>query len=60
MAHLMGSVDAKSLLERARQGDRYAFEQVLRPLVEPAYRLALAMLDEREAAEDAPMATRST
>src|SRR5690349_12855077 len=53
MAHLMGSVDEKALLELARHGDRYAFEQVLRPLVEPAYRLALAMLHEREAAEDA-------
>jgi RNA polymerase sigma-70 factor (ECF subfamily) len=53
MAHLMGSVDEKGLLDRARQGDRYAFEQLLRPVVEPAYRLALAMLHEREAAEDA-------
>jgi RNA polymerase sigma factor (sigma-70 family) len=53
MAHLIGGVDEKGLLDRARQGDRYAFEQVLRPLVEPAYRLALAMLHEREAAEDA-------
>jgi RNA polymerase sigma factor (sigma-70 family) len=53
MAHLMGSVDERGLLDRARQGDRYAFEQVLRPVVEPAYRLALAMLHEREAAEDA-------
>jgi RNA polymerase sigma factor (sigma-70 family) len=53
MAHLMGGVDEKGLLDRARQGDRYAFEQVLRPVVEPAYRLALAMLHEREAAEDA-------
>ena len=49
----MGSVDEPGLLERARQGDRYAFEEILRPLVEPAYRLALAMLREKEAAEDA-------
>jgi RNA polymerase sigma-70 factor (ECF subfamily) len=34
-------------------GDRRAFEEILRPLVEPAYRLAFAMLREREAAEDA-------
>jgi RNA polymerase sigma factor (sigma-70 family) len=53
MAHLMGSVDERVLLERAREGDRSAFEQILRPVVEPAYRLALAMLHEREAAEDA-------
>ena len=41
------------LLGRARQGDRYAFEEVLRPVIQPAYRLALAMLGERGAAEDA-------
>jgi RNA polymerase sigma factor (sigma-70 family) len=46
-------VDELGLLDRARLGDRRAFEDVLRPLVEPAYRLALAMLGEREAAEDA-------
>jgi len=49
----MGSVDELDVLDRARRGDRYAFEQILRPLVEPAYRLALAMLHEKEAAEDA-------
>lgn len=38
---------------RARRGDRKAFEQVLRPLIQPAYQLALAMLRERGAAEDA-------
>lgn len=53
MAHLMGKLDDQGLLNRARLGDRLAFEEVLRPLVEPAYRLALAMLREREAAEDA-------
>ncbi len=41
------------LLSRARQGDRYAFEEVLRPVIQPAYRLALAMLGEHGAAEDA-------
>src|SRR5712664_1519837 len=41
------------LLSRARQGDRHAFEEVLRPVIQPAFRLALAMLGEREAAEDA-------
>jgi RNA polymerase sigma-70 factor (ECF subfamily) len=54
MAHLSGSViDAPQLLDRARQGDQRAFEEILRPLIEPAYRLAFAMLREREAAEDA-------
>src|SRR5881397_580300 len=41
------------LLSRARQGDRHAFEEVLRPVIQPAFRLALAMLGERGAAEDA-------
>jgi len=46
-------VDELDLLERARRGDPHAFEAILRPLIQPAYRLALAMLGEREAAEDA-------
>ncbi len=41
------------LLSRARQGDQYAFEEVLRPVIQPAFRLALAMLGERGGAEDA-------
>ena len=41
------------LLSRARQGDRHAFEEVLRPVIQPAYRLALAMLRDTDAAEDA-------
>src|ERR1051325_827516 len=41
------------LLSRARQGDRRAFEEVLRPVIQPAYRVALAMLGEPGAAEDA-------
>jgi len=41
------------LLSRARQGDKLAFEEVLRPVIQPAFRLALAMLGERGAAEDA-------
>jgi RNA polymerase sigma-70 factor (ECF subfamily) len=52
-AHLKGDVEERGLLEAARLGDRRAFEDVLRPLIEPAYRLAFAMLREREAAEDA-------
>jgi RNA polymerase sigma-70 factor (ECF subfamily) len=46
-------VDELDLLERARRGDPQAFEAILRPLIQPAYRLALAMLGERGAAEDA-------
>lgn len=46
----MGEID---LLSRARQGDPHAFEEVLRPVIQPAYRLAFAMLGDRGAAEDA-------
>ena len=46
-------MDELDLLSRARQGDRRAFEEVLRPVIQPAYRLALAMLGEPGAAEDA-------
>ena len=49
----MGNMNEFDLLSRARQGDRYAFEEVLRPVIQPAFRLALAMLGERGAAEDA-------
>src|SRR5581483_5233032 len=38
---------------QARAGDAHAFEAILRPMIQPAYRLALAMLGKREAAEDA-------
>src|SRR5205085_229946 len=43
----------RELVEAARQRDRAAFESLLRPLVEPAYRMAFAMLSDREDAEDA-------
>jgi RNA polymerase sigma-70 factor (ECF subfamily) len=46
-------MDDAERLARARNGERAAFEQSLRPVVKPAYRLALAMLGDREAAEDA-------
>src|SRR2546427_1625672 len=39
---------------RAVAGDEAAFESLLRPLVEPALRLALSMLGDRRGAEDAP------
>src|SRR5438128_12683997 len=38
---------------RAVAGDEAAFESLLRPLVEPALRLALSMLGDRRDAEDA-------
>lgn len=41
------------LIEAARHGDRRAFEDLLRPLIDPAYGMAFAMLKQREAAEDA-------
>jgi len=46
-------VDELELLDRARRGDRFAFEAILRPMIQPAYRLAFAMLGDREEAEDA-------
>jgi RNA polymerase sigma-70 factor (ECF subfamily) len=42
-----------TLLERARKGDRGAFEALFVPLHLDAFRLALAMLQRREEAEDA-------
>lgn len=41
------------LVERATAGDKVAFELLLEPLVHPAYRLALGMLHDHEAAQDA-------
>ena len=41
------------LLDKARSGDRAAFDALVGPLIEPGYRLAFGMLHDREAAEDA-------
>jgi RNA polymerase sigma-70 factor (ECF subfamily) len=41
------------LVARAKRGDREAFDQLVGPLVSQAFRLAYAMLHDREAAEDA-------
>jgi RNA polymerase sigma-70 factor (ECF subfamily) len=41
------------LITRAKAGDRHAFDDLVGPLVNPAFRLAFWMLHEREAAEDA-------
>ncbi len=41
------------LVTRATQGDEGAFTTLLRPLLEPGYRLATGMLQDRQLAEDA-------
>ncbi len=41
------------LLEHAVQGDAGAFTDLVEPLLDPAYRLAAVMLNDRSAAEDA-------
>lgn len=43
----------EDLIGRARGGDEMAFVELLEPLWDLAYRLAFAMLAQREAAEDA-------
>src|SRR5262249_37447958 len=43
----------RSQVAAARAGDASAFEALLRPLIEPGYRLAYSMLQRREDAEDA-------
>ena len=42
-----------NLVRAAKQGDEAAFTSLLRPLLEPAYRLAAGMLQDRHLAEDA-------
>jgi RNA polymerase sigma-70 factor (ECF subfamily) len=42
-----------SLVRAAKGGDEGAFTSLLRPLLEPAYRLAAGMLQDRQLAEDA-------
>ncbi len=53
LEHAGKSATLTELISAARRGDRNAFEALLRPLIDPAYRLALAMLSDRSAAEDA-------
>jgi len=48
----MGAPGDSDLIARARAGDKNAFEQLLRPMVAPAARLAYGMLQDRAAAED--------
>jgi hypothetical protein len=40
------------LVRTAKAGDEAAFEQLLRPLIDPAYRFACVMLNDPSAAED--------
>lgn len=40
-------------VERAKAGDGRAFEELLAPVLEPGFRLAMTMLNDRTAAEDA-------
>lgn len=41
------------LVREARRGDEAAFTALLRPLLDPAFRLAVGMLQDRQLAEDA-------
>jgi RNA polymerase sigma factor (sigma-70 family) len=40
------------LIRTAKAGDEAAFEALLRPLIDPAYRFACVMLDDADAAQD--------
>jgi RNA polymerase sigma factor (sigma-70 family) len=40
-------------VKRARAGDGRAFDELLAPVLDPAFRLAMTMLNDRSAAEDA-------
>jgi len=46
-------VPRNDLVREAKAGDEAAFEGLLRPLIEPAHRLASGMLRDPQAAEDA-------
>lgn len=48
----MGTDEAE-LLRAARKGDQEAFAQLVRPCLDPAYRLALRLLNDAAEAEDA-------
>ena len=49
---MTSTIDA-DLITRAKDGDRWAFDELIGPLVNQGYRLAYGMLHDREAAEDA-------
>jgi RNA polymerase sigma-70 factor (ECF subfamily) len=44
---------ARDRLERAKAGDGRAFDELLAPVLDPAFRLAMTMLKDRGTAEDA-------
>ncbi len=46
-------VTSEGRLARARAGDGRAFDELLAPLLDPGFRLAMTMLKDRSAAEDA-------
>jgi RNA polymerase sigma-70 factor, ECF subfamily len=45
--------DLARRVERAKAGDGRAFGELLSPVIDPAFRLAMIMLNDRQAAEDA-------
>jgi RNA polymerase sigma-70 factor (ECF subfamily) len=49
----VAGVSDRDLVAAARRGDATAFDALLRPLIEPGYRLAYSILQRREDAEDA-------
>lgn len=49
----MTAIAADDLVSRVRAGDRSAFDELVGPLINQAFRLAFGMLHDREAAEDA-------
>jgi len=50
---LIGDPLAEDRLRRARAGDAFAFGELLAPVLDPGFRLAMTMLKDRNAAEDA-------
>jgi RNA polymerase sigma-70 factor (ECF subfamily) len=46
-------VDDQALIRAVRAGDASAFERLVGPLIDPAYRLAATMLRDRDEADDA-------
>lgn len=49
---MIGASDAETL-QRAKDGDGRAFERLISHVLDPAFRLAMTMLNDRTAAEDA-------
>ena len=49
----MSDDDQELRIARAKAGDGRAFDELLAPLLDPAFRLAMTLLKDREAAEDA-------